>query len=461
LLTTAGNLNSQIIKLAWPIVLQNLIRSLAIAILDSFWIGKLGSEYLAAITVGTFLSWGAFALSEMVPIGTNSLVAQAVGAKQPDSARYIGTLNLFNAVLLGIIIAVIAIPILPFMYHLTNIDTVKSGLANLYIYPILILLPCTILFETMSAIFRGNGNTRTPFILLIAVFGIKIFLSPLLIFTFNMGISGASLATMISYGSVFIVGLFLLKKNGLITSLKKKSQDFIKEQHYNWKVTKETIRIGIPLSLEGLTFSLIYIFVTRFVAEFGTVGIAALGIGHRSEAIPYQIGEAFAVAASIIVGQNIGAGNVSRAEKGAWRVLFISWIPMSVYSIALFLFPDKIAGIFTNDAAVISTAKVYNMIAAFGIYFAMSEGIFAGAFAGAGNSLPPLLIYLPVTALRIPLCAILAPIYGMNGIWIAIFSTSIAKGILIALWFKRGKWKKRRFRLSQNPEIEAVHHLEP
>jgi Na+-driven multidrug efflux pump len=266
---------------------------------------------------------------------------------------------------------------------------------------------------------------------------------------------------MISYGSVFVVGLILLKKNDLITSLKKKSQNFIKEQRYNWKVTKETIRIGIPLSMEGLTFSIIYIFVTRFVAEFGTVGIAALGIGHRSEAIPYQIGEAFAITASIIVGQNIGAGNTSRAEKGAWRVLLISWVPMAVYSFFLFFFPSQVAGIFTNDTAVINTAKVYNMIAAFSIYFAMSEAIFAGAFAGAGNSLPPLLIYLPVTALRIPLSAILAPIYGINGVWFAIFSTSIAKGILIALWFKRGKWKNRKFSLSKNPEEEAVHYLEP
>ncbi len=461
MLTTAGNLNSQIIRLAWPIVLQNLVRSLAIAILDTFWVGKMGSEYLASITVGTFLSWGVYALGETISIGTNSLVSQAVGAKQNDSAKYIGTLNLFNAVFAGIVIAAIVFPLLPLMYKLTNIDNTKAVLANQYIYPILLLLPCTILFETGSAIFRANGNTKTPFILLIAVFSLKIILSPLLIFTFNMGLSGASLATMISYGSVFIVEAVLLKKNNLISSLKKKSMDFIKEQHYNWKVTKETIKIGIPLSFEGLAFSFIYIFVTRFVAEFGTTGIAALGIGHRSEAIPYQLGEAFAVSASIIVGQNIGAGNTARAEKGAWRVLMISWIPVFFISLGLFFFPDKIAGFFTTDIAVINTAKIYNMIAAFSIYFAMSEAIFAGAFAGAGNSLPPLAVYLPITALRIPLCAILAPIYGMNGVWIAIFSTSIIKGILIAVWFSRGKWKNRKFSLSKNPEEEAVHYLEP
>lgn len=456
MLTTSGNLNRQIIRLAWPVFFQNLGRSLAIAILDSFWLGKLGSEYLAALTVGTFLSWGAYALGELVPIGTNALVSQAVGAKQSDSAKHIGTLNLFNAVFLGAAIALIIFPLLPLLYSFTNLDAEKSGLANQFLMPVLSLLPLVILFETGSSVFRGHGNTQTPFKLLLLVFAIKAVLSPVLIFPAKLGIAGASLATMISYGSVFIIELLLLKKNSLITSLKNKLISIVKDTRYNWKVTKETIRIGLPLSLEGLAFSFVYVFVSRYVADFGTVGLAALGIGHRSEAIPYQVGEAFAVTASIVVGQNIGAQNPDRAEKGAWRVLYISWLPMALYSVALFFFPSQIAGIFTTDQAVIETAKVYNMIAAFSIFFAMSEAVFAGAFAGAGNSLPPLAIYLPVTALRIPLCALLAPIYGMNGIWFAIFSTSILKGILIAGWFKLGRWKKRKFVLAKTTESLAT-----
>lgn len=100
------------------------------------------------------------------------------------------------------------------------------------------------------------------------------------------------------------------------------------------------------------------------------------------------------------------------------------------------------------------------MIAAFSIFFAMSEQIFSGAFAGAGNSLPPLAIYLPVTALRIPLAAILAPEYGMNGIWIAIFATSITKGILIAFWWRLGRWKNRKFALGKKPEEPTESPIE-
>lgn len=447
MLTTSGNLNKQIIKLAWPIFFQNLGRSLAVAILDSYWIGKLGSEQLAALAVGTFISWGAFALGELIPIGTNALVSQSVGAKDEEGAKHVGTLNLINSVLWGLVIAAIMYPLLPLLYNFTNLDAPKAVLANEFLFPILVLLPGIILFESGAAIFRGHGNTQTPFRLLLIVFSLKATLSPLFIFVFDLGLMGASLATMISYGSVFLIELVLLKRHKYITSLKEKFISIKTKARYNWKVTLATIKIGLPLSLEGLAFSLIYVFVSKYVGEFGTTGLAALGIGHRSEAIPYQIGEAFAVTASIIVGQNLGARNVERANTGAWRVLYISWIPMAVYGLILFFFPREIAGIFTTDAAVIETAKMYNMIAAFSIFFAMSEQIFSGAFAGAGNSLPPLVIYLPVTALRIPLAALLAPIYGMDGIWYAIFSTSIAKGILIAFWWRLGRWKTRKLAL--------------
>jgi len=447
LLTTSGNLNRHIVSLAWPVFVQNIARSLAIAILDSYWVGKLSSEHLAALTVGTFLSWGAFALGELIPIGTNSLVSQAVGARQKDSARHIGTLNLINAVITSAVISLVIIPVLPALYLFTNLDPPKSALADSYLYPILILLPCLVLFETGSAVFRGNGDTRTPFRLLLIVFTLKIILTPLLIFTFGLGLSGASVATMVSYGSVFLLMLYILMKKSYVYTDRYKTYTAIKQNSYNFKITLKTIKIGAPLSFEGLAFSFIYVFVSRYVADFGTTGLAALGIGHRSEAIPYQIGEAFAVTASIIVGQNLGAGNIIRAEKAAWKILFISWIPVSVYGAVLFFFPSEVASIFTDDPDVIYAASIYNMIAAFGIFFSMSEQIFMGAFAGAGNSLPPLAIYLPLTILRIPLCALLSEPFGISGIWYAIFASTILKGILIAFWWRLGRWKSRRFEL--------------
>lgn len=457
--TGEKSLNKEIFTLAWPAVLQTLVRS-SVPIIDSFWIGKLGPEHLAAITVGSFLSWGVFAMGELLPIGTNSLIAQSFGAKQTETTRHIAMLNLIAALLYGILIAICVIPLLPVLYNLTNLDARKSILADSYLFPLLIGFPSLILFETGNSVFRGNGDTQTPFRLLVAAVILKMTLSPILIFgiggKLQLGMSGASISTVISYGLAFIAGLIILKRRQLILSIKKKFFSLIRDIKFNWKVVKETVRIGVPLSAEGLYFVMIYVFISRFVSDFGTVGLAALGIGHRSEAIPYQVGEGFSVTATILVGHSIGASNPLRAERAAWRVLYFSWIPMLLYGFVLFFGASWVAGVFTDDVLVIKTASVYNKIAAFSIFFAASESVFTGAFAGAGNSVPPLLISLPITALRIPLCAIFAPIFAMNGIWIAIFTTSIIKGIIIALWFKRGKWKERKFALAKTNPLEYV-----
>ncbi len=453
------SLNKEIISLAWPAVLQTLVRS-SVPIIDSYWIGKLGPEYLAAITVGSFLSWGVFAVGELLPIGTNSLVAQSVGAKQSDTTRHIATTNLIMALFYGLVIAGVIMPLLPFLYKLTNLDSSKSILANMYLFPLLIGFPAMLLFETGNSIFRGNGDTQTPFRLLVAAVILKMTLCPILIFgfegRFQLGMAGASTSSIVSYGFAFLAGFYLLKKRNLILKIRNKFINFFRDIQFNWKVIKETVKIGVPLSAEGLYFVMIYIVISRFVSDFGTVGLAALGIGHRSEAIPYQVSEGFSITATIVVGQNIGAQNPDRAERSAWRVLYFSWVPMLFYGALLFFGASWVAGIFTDDLAVIETAKVYNQIAAFSIFFAAAESVFTGAFAGAGNSVPPLLISLPITALRIPLCAIFAPIYGMNGIWIAIFTTSIIKGLIISIWFKRGKWKERKFALAKTNPMEFV-----
>lgn len=446
------SLNKEILTLAWPAAMQTLVRS-SVPIIDSYWVGHLGSEQLAAITVGSFLSWGVFAIGEMLPIGTNSLISQAFGAKQHDTSRDIGSMNLIAGLFFGLIVALVIMPLLPFLYNLTNLDAPKAVLANQYLFVILIGFPSLLLFETGNSIFRGIGDTQTPFRLLLVAVLLKVTLTPLLIFGVNghlqFGMSGASGSTVISYGVTFIIGFYLLKKRNLIVPIRKKFKSILKDLTYNLKIIKQTIKIGIPLSMEGLYFSMIYIFISRFVADFGTVGLAALGIGHRSEAIPYQVGEGFAITATILVGQSIGAKNPARGEKAAWKVFYFACLPMIIYSFVLFFGASQVAGFFTDDKAVIEVAKIYNMIAAFSIFFAVAESVFSGAFAGAGNSLPPLLISIPITAMRIPLCAIFAPIYGMNGIWIAIFSTSILKGLIVTYWFKRGKWKERKFELGK------------
>jgi len=146
---------------------------------------------------------------------------------------------------------------------------------------------------------------------------VNLVITPLLIFGITgipgLGIQGAAYAALISYLIAAIIGYVILKKRNLTNSIFK----------YKFKkdISFETLKIGLPISLNGVAFSMIYVFVSRFIADYGTTGLAAVGISHRSESIAYQITMGFSLAATILVGQNIGAGKADRAEKLAWKTL--------------------------------------------------------------------------------------------------------------------------------------------
>jgi len=447
ILTSKLSDNRLILFIAGPAVMQTLVKS-SFSLIDTYWVGKLGSAELAAITVANFLIWGALALGEMIATGTNSLVAQSKGAEEIETGRQISTTNLINTFFMTILISICIIPTLPFLYDIINIDAEQIIFTDQYLITFLIGMPCVTLLSTCTAIFRGNGDTKTPFYLLTTAVSLNFALAPLLIFGINgflqYGMAGAALSTLVSYLTAFIIGYYLLRKRNLVKRFS--------EYEFSKKIIKHTLKIGLPVSLNGLAFSLIYVFISSFVADYGTVGLAAMGIGHRSEAIAYQISVGLSLAATILVGQNIGAGNKDRAEKLAWRIFALGMASTAVFCVFLFIFSAQIAAIFTTDANVIIAASDLNKITALILLFSAAEVIFSGAFSGAGDTTPPVVIGFTFNIIRIPMCALFSPIWGLNGIWIAICLSVALKGIFITYWFKRGKWKERKFELSEKKE---------
>lgn len=439
--------NKLILLIAGPAVLQTVVKS-SFTLIDTYWVGKLGSPELAAITVANFLIWGSLALGEMIATGTNSLVAQAKGAEEEETGRQISTTNLLNTLFMTILISLCIIPTLPFLYDIININAQERVFTDEYLITFLIGMPCVTLLSTTTAIFRGNGDTKTPFYLLTTAVSLNFVMAPLLIFgiggVLQYGITGAALSTLVSYSIAFIIGYYLLRKRNLIKR--------IRDYELSKKIIKHTLKIGLPVSLNGLAFSLIYVFISRFVADYGTTGLAAMGIGHRSEAIAYQISVGLSLAATILVGQNIGAGNKDRAEKLAWRIFNLGMISTAIFCVFLFIFSAPIAAFFTTDAAVISAASDLNKITALILLFSAAEVIFSGAFSGAGDTTPPVVIGFTFNILRIPMCALFSPIWGLNGVWIAVCLSVFLKGVFITYWFKRGKWKERKFELSEKKE---------
>lgn len=439
--------NRLILALAIPAVLQTVVKS-SFTLSDAYWVGKLGSVPLAAISVATFLVWGMMSVGEMIATGTNALVAQSTGAKNNALSAKISIINIVNAFFYSVILGNLVVPLTPYLYDLIHLDAEQRYFADEYFHTILYGFPAFILLSTLSAAFRGYGDTKTPFYLLMFAAILNFVLNPVFIFGIkigdelflNYGIKGSALVSILSYFLAFLIGFYIL--------LKRKLADKILDYTFDTKIISDTFKIGFPLGLNGVAFSMIYVFVASFVAEYGSTGLAALGIGHRSESLAYQTTVGFALAATIMVGQSIGAGLPQKAEHYTWKILKLSGAFIVAYSIFLFIFSADIASIFSQDAGVIQAASDYNKLAALVLIFTAADVILSGAFSGAGDTMPPAVISFTFNIIRIPLCFLLSPIWGLTGVWIAISLSALLKGIAITIWFKLGKWKTRGVRIN-------------
>jgi len=202
-------------------------------------------------------------------------------------------------------------------------------------------------------------------------------------------------------------------------------------------------RVGLPTAITGMSFSLIYVFLTRTTTLFGTPALAALGIGHRVESWLFMIGVGFGAATAAIVGQNLGAGRPDRAERAGWMATaFCSSLGVVAFVLEL-TFPRQFAGLFTNDLTVISEAAKYLRIVAVSQLAVCAEIVLEGALGGAGDTVPPMLASMAITASRVPLAAWSANRWGSAGIWWVISLTAIGRGVAMAVLWGRGGWRRR------------------
>lgn len=442
---TKGPITQTIFRLAWPVMISMLVET-ARGMANMFWVGKLGAVNLAAVVSATFLIWFIYVLSDVISVGTVALVARYIGAKEEDKAGYVARQAYLFAIISSLFLATLMILIGgKYAFSLMGTEPEVTHLGLNFLRIVFAGTPFLFLIETFGACFRGAGDTKTPMKVLLVSLSLNIALDPLLIFGIGpfprMEIKGAALATFISWGTAAVIYLLLILRGRLRFSF-----SLLPRFDLNFSVVKRIVKIGLPLSASGILFILVYIFLNKVTATFGTEAIAALGIGNRMESVSYLTCFGFSQAASALVGQNLGAKKPERAEKCAWRTVTIVVLITGVVSVMFLVFPKWIASFFISDPKVINIAVDYLRILALSQVFMALEIVIEGSFSGAGNTIPPMTVSIPGSVARIPLAYLIAIFWGVgvDGVWWAITLTSIAKGTTLAFWFKQGKWKTKK-----------------
>ncbi len=437
------NIHFTIFQLSIPGMISSVLQTLY-QLIDAYWVGKLGAEALAAIGGSAFILWAVLSLAALSVNGIMTLVSQNIGGGRPERGRFAAgqgmLINTASAVLIALIIYISQ----DGWYHIMGFSPEVSVHARGYMNMILAGLIFSFWFLGLEGIFRGLGDTRTPMYIMAMALTINAVLDPVFIFGWfgmpAMGVAGAGLATVIAHTFAAVFAALLLFRKDYVPTVRNN-----KAFKADLSIIIRILHIGSPIAFGGFFFSIIYVFLTNIIAQFGTEAIAAVGVCHRVEGIAWFACVGYSIAASTLVGQYVGARMLPEAKKATWWVSLYGVVTLFMVSVVFYFWPEMLMKVFTSNEAVQKIGVEYlRIIAIFEIFLAL-EIIMEGAFSGAGYTLPVMLATVIITAARIPVAWLLAinMNMGTKGIWIAIALTTFLKGVINSILFASGLWKRK------------------
>ncbi len=440
----SGSLDRVLLRLAGPAILAKALYA-ALALVDVFWVGRLGAAATAAVNTGFFTSWILQAATTLTAVGILAHVARHLGGGDRARAAHAASQGLVLGVLLGGVLAAAAWFGAPSLFDLlgTSADVRAPGIA--YLRVLYLAAPLAFTVTNCEAIMRAAGNTRTPLLVMGGMVLVNAVLDPLLIFGVGplprLEVLGAGIATFVA--QLVAVGAFAALAVRRSTSLPLSRAAL---ERLDGGLALRLLRVGVPPMAVGALFSIIYLFLSGVAARLGTVELTILGLGNRTEALTYLVSSGFAAATAAVVGQNLGAGAPERAARAAWRSVLWMSVYGTVVGGALVLWPRQVLSLFSTDPEVLATGAAYTRILGFCHGWMAVEIVLDNAFAGAGDTLPPMLISVPINLLRVPLVLWLVAERGAGILAIGwlLSGTAVLRGVLAVLWFRRGGWKEKR-----------------
>ena len=435
---TEGKVWKVIVRFALPLLIGNLLQQFY-NITDSIIVGQfLGKEALAAVSASFFIYYFIISFVIGVGSGTTVVISQLFGAKQYQKVQLAFSSFFIFMLVGGVILSIAGIIFAEPVFRLTNTpeEVIPQAVAYFRIY-----IGGTFLFVTFNSIIsilRGVGESVRPMLFILITTVLNIAFDLLFILVFKWGIEGAARATVISQGIGMCIALAYVNNTHPLLSIKK--QDML----FDWKLFRESLKIGLPTSVQQCAIALGLITLLGIVNSFGTNTLTAYGAAGKIDTIITQAVLTLSGALAAFCGQNIGAGKLDRVKKGVRFTMYTNIVLGLLTFAAVYLFGDEMMKVFTKDADVVAIGKEYLLI--IGSFFIVhgALNVYNGAPRGAGDTLFPMITSLVcLWLIRIPLAYYLSSWLGRCGIWWAI-GISIAIGLIVTfIYYKMGVWKRR------------------
>ena len=431
---TSGSIPRQLTKLAMPLMATSFIQ-MAYNLTDLAWVGRLGSESVAAVGAMGMLIWMVNAIALFSKISAEVAIGQSIGIKRLDKAAIYASHTTTIAIILGSLFFALFLAQPHTLVSFFKLSPSISLEATNFLRIISFSIPMLFMILNFSGMYVGSGRSDIPFYCNAAGLVLNIVIDPLLIFGLGpipaLGSSGAALATTLSQGVVLTLFIWHLKKREGVFG------NFPFMTKLKASYSKNIFKLGFPVAAMNVFFSLINMNLVRIASIYGGhLGVTSQTTGGQIEGLTWNTTEGFATALGSYVAQNYSANKIDRTKKAYSFTLKLLLSLGVVLSLAFIFYGAEIFSIFIPEREAYLAGGDYLFILGLSQVFMMIELTTQGMFNGIGRTAPPAIISMTFNAIRIPFAMLLASRMGVNGVWWAITITTIFKGTILTIWYQ-------------------------
>ena len=433
-----------VLRLALPAVAEQLL-NMTVGLVDTFLVGHLGASALSAVSISNQFVMLATVLFASVATGSTALIARSIGAEDLRTARRTLNQSMLMGALIGIASTVLGVLLARQAVRLMGATGETLPLAESYLR----IVSCTFLLSTWlfigNACLRGAGDTLTTMRVMMLVNVVNVVVASTLIYgplgLPRLGVAGSALGAAAgrTTGGLVILALLWRGRPGLRLHWRAMRPDLA--------LIRRILQIGIPTGVEQMLMRLGQSSYLRVVTTLGMTAVAAHAVALNAESLSYMPGFGFAIAATTLVGQGLGAGQPQRAEADGYLAYKLGAGVMSFMGLVFFFFAGRIVGFFTTDPQVIALGSGPLRLVAVAQPLLASSMIFSGGLRGAGDTRWPMAFTaLGVWLVRVPLAILFVLVLrlGLMGAWYAMVIDLATRGVLAFLRFRAGDWKAAR-----------------
>ncbi|HQF33945.1 MAG TPA: MATE family efflux transporter [Petrotogaceae bacterium] len=432
-----SSIGKALFKLAWPLVLTNLLQTMY-NITDAFFLGKLGTAEFSAPTLAQPIMFVFIALGAGFSQAGSTIIAQYTGMKRQDLAEKNAAQAILTTLVLSSVFSLVGILSARAIVSQMALSKYTIDLAVTYMVIELASVPFMFVMQLNSGILRGWGNSVIALRLTFVSVMMNVVLDPIFIFGFKQGVAGAAVATFISRFviAVYFTYLMFSGKYGFKLRVKDFKPDF--------SSIMQVIKIGLPASFGQAVTSLGFTLIMGVVSRFGVEVVSAYGVGQKISQLMVNFASGVSLACASMIGQFLGADRPDLASRTVKKAAIFTFSVALAVSTLLFFFGHNVTQFFVNDPKVIEMGEIYFRLISFSLPFFTTLAVFMDTLRGSGHTVQSTIIdIVRLWGIRIPIVTILAEKYGFRGVFYGMIISNISAMFLAMAFLVFGNWKKK------------------